>query len=82
MTAIAEDSRLRYRCQLRQNAEERSADTHPLTWRLRDDGARVDINEYVVKDGYQAAKLTLQQHTPASVIDTMKQANVRGRVAT
>ena len=34
----------------------RSAETHPLTWRLRDDGAAVWLTEYQSKDGYTAAR--------------------------
>lgn len=79
MTAIPWDSRLRYHCQLRQGASERRADTHPLTWRLREDGARVGLGEYREKEGYQAAIRTLETFTPGDVIGTMKEANVRGR---
>lgn len=79
MTPIDKDSRLRYHCQLHQNATERRPDTHPLTWRLRDDGAPIHLADYCAKNGYQAAKLTLAQHTPDDVINTMKRANVRGR---
>jgi NADH-quinone oxidoreductase subunit F len=79
MKAISKDSRLRYHCQLRQSAAERQADTHPLTWRLREDGARVGFEEYCAKEGYQSATHTLKERTPDNVIDTMKQANVRGR---
>ncbi|HSH48572.1 MAG TPA: NADH-quinone oxidoreductase subunit NuoF [Halomonas sp.] len=79
MSAIPKDSRLRYRCQLRQSAAERRQDTHPLTWRMRDDGARIALDEYRDKDGYQAALHTLKQRTPDDVIETMKEANVRGR---
>ncbi len=52
MTAIPWDSRLRYHCQLRQSASERRADTHPLTWRLREDGAPVGLGEYREKEVY------------------------------
>lgn len=79
MKAIPKDSRLRYHCQLRQSVEERHADTHPLTWRLREDGARVGYQEYCAKEGYQGAMLSLKECTPDDVINTMKQANVRGR---
>lgn len=79
MSAIPKNSRLRYRCQLRQSAEERRAHTHPLTWRLHEDGTRVGFEEYCAKDGYQSAKHALTQSTPADIIDTMRQANVRGR---
>jgi len=64
MKAIPKDSRLRYHCQLRQSVEERRADTHPLTWRLREDGARVGYQEYCAKEGYQGAMLSLKECTP------------------
>ncbi|MGO1502149.1 MAG: NADH-quinone oxidoreductase subunit NuoF [Marinobacter sp.] len=79
MTAIPKDSRLRYHCQLHQSAEERQAESHPLTWRLREDGARIGLDEYRDKDGYQAVMDTLEKRTSADVINAMKQANVRGR---
>ena len=34
----------------------RAAETHPLTWRLRDDGEPVWLDEYQTKDGYAAAR--------------------------
>lgn len=79
MSAIPKAARLRYHSQLRQAADERNRETHPLTWRLRDDGARIGLEEYREKDGYQAALHTLEKCAPSDVIDTMKAANVRGR---
>lgn len=77
MTANRE--RLRYHCQLHQSAAERREETHPLTWRLRDDGAMLGLEEYVNKDGYAAARETVNNQSPNAVIDIMKAANVRGR---
>ena len=34
------------------NRIKRSAETHPLTWRLRDDGEAVWLDEYQAKNGY------------------------------
>ena len=34
----------------------RTAETHPLTWRLRDDGQPVWLEEYQAKQGYEAAR--------------------------
>ena len=79
MRAIPKDSRLRYHCQLRQNASERSADTHPLTWRMHDDGTRVGYEEYCAKNGYQSIRHTLSELSPTDVINTVKLANLRGR---
>ncbi len=70
---------LRYRSQLRQHADERKKDTHPLTWRLNDDGSPVWLREYQEKDGYAAVRKVLGQKSPDDVIATMKEANVRGR---
>ncbi|WP_165855340.1 NADH-quinone oxidoreductase subunit NuoF [Marinobacter sp. JSM 1782161] len=71
--------RLRYRCQLHQSAGERREDTHPLTWRLHDDGTPLDLADYRARDGYAAVETVLRQQSPDDVIDTMKAANVRGR---
>ncbi|MBB3190215.1 NADH-quinone oxidoreductase subunit NuoF [Halomonas cerina] len=69
----------RYHCQLRQGAAERRAETHPLTWRLREDGAVLGLDEYVEKDGYAAVREVLTHQSPDDVVATMKEANVRGR---
>lgn len=79
MSAIPDTSRLRYHCQLRQSADERRAETHPLTWRLRDEGMCIQLDEYRDKQGYEAALRTLEQRSPDDVISAMKEANVRGR---
>ena len=50
-------SQLRYHSQLRQSADERREETHPLTWRMRDDGQPVFLEEYARKDGYAAVEL-------------------------
>ncbi len=69
----------RYRCQLRQPAAERKAETHPLTWRLRDDGALIGIDDYRAKSGYTAVSETLSRLSQNDVISVMKEANLRGR---
>lgn len=69
----------RYRCQLRQSAAERSAETHPLTWRLREDNALIGLDEYTDKQGYAAVRQVLGNQSPDEVIAIMKDANVRGR---
>ncbi len=70
---------VRYRSRLLQPVDERRAETHPLTWRLHDDGRAVDLEDYVSKDGYQAVLQVLRERDPQAVIATMKDANVRGR---
>jgi NADH-quinone oxidoreductase subunit F len=37
----------------------RTEETHPLTWRLRDDGQPVWLDEYQAKNGYAAARKAL-----------------------
>lgn len=71
--------RLRYHSQLRQSAHERREETHPLTWRMRDDGQPVFLEEYSKKDGYAAVKHVLNELSGKDVIEQMKTANVRGR---
>ncbi|WP_166265551.1 NADH-quinone oxidoreductase subunit NuoF [Marinobacter caseinilyticus] len=70
---------LRYRCQLHQSATERREETHPLTWRLRDDGIWIDLDDYRAMDGYTAVTKVLANSSPDDVIEVMKDANVRGR---
>ncbi|MBS9404662.1 NADH-quinone oxidoreductase subunit NuoF [Halomonas sp. TRM85114] len=69
----------RYHSRLHQTARERHADTHPLTWRLHEDGTRVDLEDYTAKDGYAAVRQVLGRQSPEDVIETMKSANLRGR---
>ena len=69
----------RYHSQLRQSAAERRAETHPLTWGLREDGAAVGLDEYLAKAGYAAVREVLNERSPDHVVETMKAANVRGR---
>jgi len=46
-----------YRSRLLQPEQERHSDTHPLTWRLRDDGGVIWLDEYLRKDGYQSVQI-------------------------
>ncbi len=39
----------------------RSAETHPLTWRLRDDKQPVWFDEYCSKNGYAGARKALAE---------------------
>ncbi len=70
---------VRYQCQLRQTQAERPRETHPLTWRLNDDGSRIDLKTYQAKEGYAAVKSVLKNASPDDVINTLKTANLRGR---
>ena len=63
-----------YKSRLLQQAAERSPETHPLTWRLRDDGEVVNLREYESKEGYRAVSEVLNGHDPGAVIAAMKEA--------
>ncbi|WWO99613.1 MAG: NADH-quinone oxidoreductase subunit NuoF [Candidatus Dasytiphilus stammeri] len=54
-------------------------ETHPLTWRLRQDKNPVWINEYCNKRGYIGAKKALQMMTPNEVINIIKESGLKGR---
>ena len=70
---------VRYRSRLLQPEADRHPDTHPLTWRLRDDGEVIWLDEYLRKEGYQSVRKALDNGDPQAIIATMKGANVRGR---
>ncbi len=48
------------------NRTARAAETHPLTWRLRDDGAPVWLEEYQSKNGYAAARKRWRRWPPTT----------------
>lgn len=70
---------VRYRSRLQQPEAERHRDTHPLTWRLRDDGEAIWLEEYLHKDGYESVRKALAERDPQAIIATMRDANVGGR---
>ncbi|MEG1079910.1 MAG: cytochrome c biogenesis protein CcsA [Pseudomonas sp.] len=57
----------------------RSAETHPLTWRLRDDGEPLWLDEYQAKDGYSAARKALAQMSQDDIVQTVKDSGLKGR---
>jgi NADH-quinone oxidoreductase subunit F len=57
----------------------RAPETHPLTWRLRDDGQPVWLDEYQSKQGYEAARKALGQMSPDEIVGTVKDAGLKGR---
>lgn len=57
----------------------RSAQTHPLTWRLREDQQPVWLEEYLSKNGYQGAKNALKSMSPDQVVSLVKDAGLKGR---
>ncbi|WWO98587.1 MAG: NADH-quinone oxidoreductase subunit NuoF [Candidatus Dasytiphilus stammeri] len=56
-----------------------SEETHPLTWRLRQDKIPIWIKEYCSKRGYMGAKKALQMMTPNEVINIIKESGLKGR---
>lgn len=56
-----------------------SADTHPLTWRLRADDSASDIKLYEANDGYAAVRQILNNTAPADIVKLIKAAGLRGR---
>ncbi|WP_024871430.1 NADH-quinone oxidoreductase subunit NuoF [Tolumonas lignilytica] len=56
----------------------RTADSHPLTWRLRVDQQPVWFEEYRAKQGYVGAEKALTM-APTAVTDQVKAAGLRGR---
>lgn len=57
----------------------RAAETHPLTWRLRDDGEPVWLKEYESKNGYVAAKKALKDLAPDDIVNSVKDSGLKGR---
>lgn len=56
-----------------------SSETHPMTWRLRDDKKTIWLKEYIKKNGYTGAKKAIQQMTPNSLIKLITESQLRGR---
>ncbi|CAK9885445.1 MAG: NADH-quinone oxidoreductase subunit F [Candidatus Erwinia impunctatus] len=57
----------------------RSAETHPLTWRLRDDHQPVFLQEYRQKGGYQGAEKALTSLSPDEIVEQIKASGLKGR---
>lgn len=56
-----------------------TAETHPLTWRLRADKAPVWLDKYRSKQGYAAVENAIGKLSPAEVTGLVKDAGLRGR---
>ena len=56
------------------NSIARSEETHPLTWRLRDDAQPVWLEEYQQKNGYAAARKALTEMAQADIVQTVKES--------
>ena len=57
----------------------RTAETHPLTWRLRDDHQPVWLDEYRSKNGYAGAERALKGMAPDEITNLVKDAGLKGR---
>ncbi|MEQ5184258.1 NADH-quinone oxidoreductase subunit NuoF [Providencia alcalifaciens] len=57
----------------------RTAETHPLTWRLRDDAQPVWLDEYRSKNGYKGVERALKGMAPDEVVNLVKDAGLKGR---
>ncbi|CEN32322.1 NADH-quinone oxidoreductase subunit F [Candidatus Westeberhardia cardiocondylae] len=60
------------------NTINRIMETHPLTWRLRNDHEPVWIKEYKEKHGYLGAKIALKNQ-PNEIIQLIKDSGLKGR---
>ncbi|MEL0028952.1 MAG: NADH-quinone oxidoreductase subunit F, partial [Perlucidibaca sp.] len=61
------------------NSIARAPETHPLTWRLREDGATVDLAEYQSKNGYAGLRKALKELAPADIVQLVKDSGLKGR---
>ncbi|WP_053097384.1 NADH-quinone oxidoreductase subunit NuoF [Candidatus Palibaumannia cicadellinicola] len=61
------------------NIINKSPETHPLTWRVRNDHNPVWINEYKSKNGYFGASKALHYMEPKEIINLIKDSCLKGR---
>ena len=61
------------------NRVARAEHTHPLTWRLREDGEPVWLDEYRRTNGYQALRKALDELSPAATVQAIKDSGLKGR---
>lgn len=57
----------------------RTAQTHPLTWRLRDDCQPVWLDEYQSKNGYAGARKALGSMAQDDIVAMVKDSGLKGR---
>lgn len=55
----------------------RTPETHPLTWRLRDDKQPVWLEEYQSKNGYAGARKALTGLAPDEIVNQVKDAGLK-----
>ncbi|MGV8769741.1 NADH-quinone oxidoreductase subunit NuoF, partial [Pseudomonas aeruginosa] len=56
----------------------RTPETHPLTWRLRDDKQPLWLDEYRSKNGYAGAEKALKGLAPAEIVGLVKDSGLKG----
>ncbi len=61
------------------NQVPRNAETHPLTWRLRDDGEPVWFDEYQRQNGYSAARRAIIELSAEEIVRQVKDSGLKGR---
>lgn len=61
------------------NTIRKTAETHPLTWRLREDAEPVWLAEYESKNGYAAAKKALKEMFADDIVNAVKDSGLKGR---
>ena len=59
----------------------KSAETHPLTYRLPEEGQEplLDLKAYEARDGYAAVRKALKEMAPEAITQLVKDSNLRGR---
>lgn len=57
----------------------RQVETHPLTWRLREDKQPVWLREYRDKNGYVGAEKALSTMAPDEIVTLVKDSGLKGR---
>lgn len=57
----------------------KSPETHPLTWRIRDNEPVLDIKAYEALEGYAGLRKALKEMSPADVTQVVKDSNLKGR---
>ena len=58
----------------------RSAETHPLTWRIDQlNGQLLDLKTYETLEGFSALRRAIKELSPQDVQQIVKDANLRGR---
>ncbi|MBX4181076.1 NADH-quinone oxidoreductase subunit NuoF [Sodalis sp. CWE] len=57
----------------------RLEETHPLTWRLREDGQPIWITEYQKKNGYSGARKAIREMSHDDIIKLVLDSGLKGR---